>query len=649
MSGPLSKAAYEAALFRHKEHVEVALRRLDGAIERDGDGSSDPAALAHLRTMRVLLLSGLFDTQFYLDRNPDVRAAQIDPIEHYVRSGEQEGRIPNPEFLPGYYRRQYMGSAAAGQNALQHYIEKGEPTGARPNRVFDPLGYIAANPGLTELVDRPMFHYLNVGQAAGGRIVGILPTIELPALEYLDTVERMGVEQHELLFTTKRALIDNLGLSDGFASYRKLVARPDHAELKLKRLLSLREFAAISRGAFRETAVAGEPFVVPPPKVVGAGKHHPLEGRARSMFVACLIDARVRCHSSIIEVDDFALLDYPGNELTRLDDQIDYDPTVFHATGDTAWVMTPKDDTTTIEIEEAFTLLGVFANGFGHWMIEYLAKFIGALLSGALPSVPVLIESGMPRSHRQAIELMLPDGSEIIELPRFAMAHVRRLWCAPTQVYIPIFQLQDEHFKWEHFVMHPTRMAVIIREMARRVDHAVARPTQIDRVFLARAPSLHHKLVNRAVIEVAAEARGFRVVDPSQLDFVEQVRLVRHASFIIGPDGSQMFLAFFARPGTKLCIFSNVEGVVEIQAEHGALYTELDVDYTVITGPTVHLDVVFSGESDYEIDEAAFCRFLDVWLEEKKHDGGLIENRAEPSSPLTRLPVAHGHQEIGTR
>lgn len=39
--------------------------------------------------------SPLFDLQFYLENNPDIKRAGINPLVHYIREGWKEGRLPN--------------------------------------------------------------------------------------------------------------------------------------------------------------------------------------------------------------------------------------------------------------------------------------------------------------------------------------------------------------------------------------------------------------------------------------------------------------------------------------------------------------------------------------------------------------------------
>jgi len=61
-----------------------------------------------------------FDAAHYLNRSPDVRAAQMDPFEHYLLQGASEGREPSPGFDGAFYRERYLRSLP-GTNPLLHY------------------------------------------------------------------------------------------------------------------------------------------------------------------------------------------------------------------------------------------------------------------------------------------------------------------------------------------------------------------------------------------------------------------------------------------------------------------------------------------------------------------------------------------------
>jgi len=71
----------------------------------------------------------LFDTTYYLSRNPDVAAAHIDPLLHYEASGWKEGRDPSALFSTNKYLGAYADVRAAGINPLLHYVVNGQAEG----------------------------------------------------------------------------------------------------------------------------------------------------------------------------------------------------------------------------------------------------------------------------------------------------------------------------------------------------------------------------------------------------------------------------------------------------------------------------------------------------------------------------------------
>ncbi len=69
--------------------------------------------------------SGMFDTQFYLEKNADVAISGMDPLAHFVKHGAREGRDPNPYFNVSRYLKSFPEVARSGLNPLLHYIRHG--------------------------------------------------------------------------------------------------------------------------------------------------------------------------------------------------------------------------------------------------------------------------------------------------------------------------------------------------------------------------------------------------------------------------------------------------------------------------------------------------------------------------------------------
>ena len=89
---------------------------------RQGLDPSQPA-LAHYLRHRLHGASPIpeFDAEFSLSTYRDVARAGVDPFEHYIPLGWQEGREPSSDFDSRYYVKRHMGGAA-NQAPLLHFL-----------------------------------------------------------------------------------------------------------------------------------------------------------------------------------------------------------------------------------------------------------------------------------------------------------------------------------------------------------------------------------------------------------------------------------------------------------------------------------------------------------------------------------------------
>jgi hypothetical protein len=89
----------------------------------------------------------IFDAEFYLAHNPDVRDSGMNPLLHYELHGAAEGRKPHPLFEPGYYLAQCPDAQAAGMNPLEHFIKSDAKVCKNPHFLFNCAAFSNANPG----------------------------------------------------------------------------------------------------------------------------------------------------------------------------------------------------------------------------------------------------------------------------------------------------------------------------------------------------------------------------------------------------------------------------------------------------------------------------------------------------------------------
>ena len=93
-------------------------------------------ALAHFllhRTSGKVSPVPEFDAAHYVERYPDVAAAQMDPFEHYLIQGGAEDRQPHPAFDPDFYRARYLNNLP-NANPVLHYRANRHQPGIHPAR-----------------------------------------------------------------------------------------------------------------------------------------------------------------------------------------------------------------------------------------------------------------------------------------------------------------------------------------------------------------------------------------------------------------------------------------------------------------------------------------------------------------------------------
>lgn len=148
-----------------------------------------------------------FDSNFYMNRYPEIAKSNINPFVHYILLGSREGKLPHPLFDPGhynynrllkglplvtrdpvlaflasgteerisphplfdidYYYNKYQEVEACGLNALTHYIRYGARERRQPHVLFDLVHYETGVGAQIPDDVNPLVHYQSVGARYG--------------------------------------------------------------------------------------------------------------------------------------------------------------------------------------------------------------------------------------------------------------------------------------------------------------------------------------------------------------------------------------------------------------------------------------------------------------------------------------------------
>lgn len=147
----------EPAASRHRERFlersAALVRSQAGPVPATPEAAADPDLPEGLTRQAARdLVAAAFDRDHYLSAYPDIAAAGVDALDHYLRTGRREGRDPTPDFSAADYLEVNPDVAASGVDPFVHWLVAGRAEG-RPLR-FE-LGFrgrIVA--GLTPLSER---------------------------------------------------------------------------------------------------------------------------------------------------------------------------------------------------------------------------------------------------------------------------------------------------------------------------------------------------------------------------------------------------------------------------------------------------------------------------------------------------------------
>ena len=198
--------------------MNAALERFDRWVRRRVPflfrGEQTRKAQRKAPTAKIIGASKLFDRDWYLKTNPDVRKSGMDPCYHYAEHGAQEGRQPGPYFDGNWYLESYPDVAKADVNPLFHYLMYGSQENRRSKFVTDPAPYgVKQKPSRTARRASPSRHFgvnfvgpVSIASGLGTASRGYLSALEGAAVpaRIFPVVE--GFEhQKQLPFDTGRA------------------------------------------------------------------------------------------------------------------------------------------------------------------------------------------------------------------------------------------------------------------------------------------------------------------------------------------------------------------------------------------------------------------------------------------------------------
>jgi len=236
----------------------------------------------------------------------------------------------------------------------------------------------------------------------------------------------------------------------------------------------------------------------------------------------------------------------------------------------------------TIEVDTAFSLIGVFSHVWAHVLVEYYPKFlvIKDAIADSKGKVTVLVPEIKDAQTNQIIydELKKYDIDILV-------VHKGDAVKTHTLYYIE----RPTRFTDHEDCLAPGDMAVpkVVADYLR--THLVlprtvgiSKDPKYSKLFLLRRGGIGKGLLNVEEVEDYFRNKGFYFVEPHKVSLEEKIKIFYSAEVIVGPLGSAFTNLVFCRPGTKVMQFSNYQRLFENYISMQIQYNGIDVLY--VTG-----------------------------------------------------------------
>lgn len=204
-------------------YITTGLREDSAARPNLKVAASAPATYGGLPFESVReLVKEHFDEEFYLSKDPALRAANVDPIRHYCELGWREMRDPSLQFSTAYYLESNPNLRKAGLNPLLHYVQHGMREGRQVLPRARRLEFVAFRPLVSVIV--PNYnHKAFLAQRLNSILRQTYQNIEVLVLDYCSTDRSMAlIKEYEHNHPERiRSILNEKNSGRAFSQWRK--------------------------------------------------------------------------------------------------------------------------------------------------------------------------------------------------------------------------------------------------------------------------------------------------------------------------------------------------------------------------------------------------------------------------------------------
>jgi capsular polysaccharide biosynthesis protein len=210
----------------------------------------------------------------------------------------------------------------------------------------------------------------------------------------------------------------------------------------------------------------------------------------------------------------------------------------------------------------AFSLCGVHADVWSHFMIQYLPKlyYLNNIHAFFDEKLTVLVPNQTDKHLVEVLHAFLKDKQqvEIHMLQDDEVASCSELYSMESATQM----IDHESYVSYADMIIPQQVAMVIKENLVKpflADYLTGNEKEGLKLFIRRKNAGYRNMINVDEVEQFFEKEGFLFIEPHLLSFQEKVTLFSQAEVVVGPYSSGFSNLIFSKQKTKVLMFSNLQ------------------------------------------------------------------------------------------
>lgn len=181
---------------------------------------------------------------------------------------------------------------------------------------------------------------------------------------------------------------------------------------------------------------------------------------------------------------------------------------------------------------------------YAHWLFDIVPKLIIASQFYELNKIDFFYFSKLNNFQKETLKLLKIDTAKFIDSNKFRHIEAEKL----------IAVTHPNYFKKTIFFAHSNLPAWIIHSLKKILIKKKIKKIFYKKIFIDRSDSTqkHCKLINNDEIINLLKKRGFKILQLSKINLIDQISIFKNCKKIIAPHGAGLANLVFCNKGTKV-------------------------------------------------------------------------------------------------